>query len=846
MLRLTLRTLLARKVRLFLSGLAIVLGVAFLAGVLVFSNGIRTTFDGIINGSTPDGLVRVAGADSFSAGEGGVSTATLDPAVVTDLADLPEVDRADGNVEGFGMSLLAADGTLVGGTGAPTLAFNYTEAPNMAGDPTLELLEGAWPGTPDEIALDEGAAEAGGYAVGDEVKLLSPQGALDRTATLVGIAEFNGGGTAGATLLIFDTAGAQQLFTGGADVFTSIALTAAPGVSQAELTAAAQGVVPDGFTAVEGDTVVAESEDAIGEFLGVIETFLLVFAIIAVLVAGFIIVNTFTILVAQRSRELALLRALGASRRQVSRSVLLEAAAQALLASTLGILLGWGLAHGLAAIFGAVGLDIQGSALTLSPRIFAIGYAVGIVVTLLAAWLPARRAGRVAPVAAMQADVAPAARSLRRRAVIGTVLLLVGAGFAAAGIADLGNGAVLIGVGAVVWILTLAATSSVFGQPLLRVGRSVFATLFGTTGRLAGENALRDPRRTGATASALMIGLALVSTIGVLAASLNQSVSDVVDEEFASDFLVQSSTFTPFSTTIGDQMTEVDGVAEVSRQQWAGARVDGDRISISGVDDSFRDVYALPLVEGRQQVSGAEAFVTADFADERSLAVGDTVALQLAGARSLDVEVVGVVEGREVTAALNLPLTTLADAGIARQDSVLSILLESGADVEEVGAELDDIAAAAPVVGVFDKQEFADEIRGQINQLLYLIYALLALAVVIAIIGIVNTLGLSVIERTREIGLLRAIGLNRRGLRRMVMLESVAIAVLGAVLGMALGVGVGSLLRYELREDLTSLGLPLGQLAVFLGLAVVVGVLAAVVPAIRAARLNVLDAITTE
>lgn len=397
MFRLVLRTLLTRKVRLLLSGLAIVLGVAFLAGVLVFSNGIRTTFDGIINGSTPDGLVRVAGAESFAAGEGGVPDATLDPAAVASLEGLPEVARADGRVDGFGMSLLASDGTLVGGTGAPTLAFNRTGTPNMAGDPTLELLEGSWPDSPGEVALDEGAADNGGYSVGDEVTLLSPRGELERTATLVGIAEFNGGGTAGATLLIFDTAGAQELFTGGRNVFTSVALTAAEGVTQEELARAAGEVVPEGFTAVTGDTVVEESQDAIGEFLDVIEIFLLVFAIIAVLVAGFIIVNTFTILVAQRSRELALLRALGASRRQVSRSVLLEAAVQAVVASSLGILLGWGLAHALAGVFGSVGLDIQGSALTLSPRIFVIGYAVGIVVTLVAAWLPAHRAGRVAP-----------------------------------------------------------------------------------------------------------------------------------------------------------------------------------------------------------------------------------------------------------------------------------------------------------------------------------------------------------------------------------------------------------------------------------------------------------------
>ncbi|WP_296605365.1 FtsX-like permease family protein [Nocardioides sp.] len=846
MLKLTLRNLVARKVRLVMSGLAIVLGVAFLSGVLVFSNGLSSTFDSIIYSSTPDGVVRAEQTASFDAG-GATTSQTISPEVVDRLAALPEVARADGDVVGVGMSLLASDGTLIGGTGAPTLAFNHTDTPNMAGEPPMLLTSGRWPTAPDEVVLDDAAADNGDYALGDEVKLLAPFGKSQRTATLVGTAEFNGGGTAGATLLVFSTQGAQDLFLDGADAFHQISLTAADGVSQEQLAEAAATVAPSGFEAVTGDQVAEESQDAVGQFLDVISTFLLVFAIIAVIVGGFIIVNTFTILVAQRSRELALLRALGASRRQVTQSVLLEAVVMSAVAATIGIGLGWLLARGLAALFRAVGLDIAGDTLTLDAPAVVISYAVGIGVTLVAAFLPARRAGKVAPVAAMRADAAPERHSLRRRTIIGGAVMALGALIAAVGVlGGPGPDALWVGIAAAIWILTAAGISSVIGRPVLVLCRGLFGRLFGTTGRLAGENALRDPRRTGATASALMIGLALVSCIGVLAASLNTSVDDVVDEQFTADFLVQSSNFLPFSTVVGDDLEKVDGVATVSRQQWTAAQVDDSTVFVTGNDAGFDDIYDLDVTDGRQQLQGKEALVTTGFADDHGLEVGAPLKLTFLAGKALDLEVAGIIEGSETTGDVSIPLDLLADGGVPRQDTSLSILLEPGADAVAVGKALDDAVAPTPVVAVYDKQEFADSIRDQVNQLLYMIYGLLALAIVIAVIGIVNTLGLSVIERTREIGLLRAIGMSRARLRRMITLESVAIAVLGALLGMALGLVIGVLLRQSLKDNLTSLGLPLGQLVVFLVIAVVVGVLAAIVPAVRASRLNVLDAIATE
>jgi len=852
MLRLTLRNLLARRVRLVMSGLSVVLGVAFLSGVLVFSNGLSTTFDRIIHGSTPDAVVRAEVTESFDGGYSGQTDRALSPEDVARLADLPEVARADGDVVGFGMSLLADDGTLVGGTGAPTLAFNHTDRPNMAGEQALLLDSGRWPQRSGEIVLDRAAARAGGYRIGDRVRLLAPFGALERTAQLVGTAEFNGGGTAGATLLVFTTGEAQELFLGGRDVFNQISLTAAPGVDQERLASAAGGVVPDGFEAVTGDQVAEESEDAVGTFLDVISTFLLVFAIIAVIVGGFIIVNTFSILVAQRTRELALLRALGAARAQVTRSVLLEAAVLGVVATTLGIGLGLVLARGLAAVFRSIGLDIAGEALDLTPRAVVTSYLVGVGVTMAAAYLPARRGARVAPVAAMRTDVVPERGSLRRRTAVGAVLLALGAGCAAAGLAGApGSDVAWIGVGAVVWILTVAAISPVIGRPVLVVCRALFAAAFGTTGRLAGENALRDPRRTGATASALMIGLALVSTIGVLAASLNASVDDVVDEQFTADLLVQNPTFQPFSTAIGDAVQEVPGVDVVSRQQWTSATVRTGAgtersVTVAGNDAAFARIYALEVVSGDASPEGAEAVLFRDLARELGVRVGDPVDLGLLGGTRLHLVVAGIVDAVETTAEVSVPLEQLAAAGVLRQDTSLSVLVDPAADPAEVRDAVDAAAAPAPIVGVYDKEGFADEIRGQVNQLLFIIYGLLTLAIVIAVIGIVNTLGLSVIERTREIGLLRAVGMSRAKVRRMITLESVTIAVLGSVLGLALGVLIGVLLQRALSDDLSSLGLPLGQLLVFLVVAVLVGVLAAVLPAVRAGRLDVLDAIASE
>jgi putative ABC transport system permease protein len=851
-LRLTWRNLLARKVRLLMSTLAIVLGIGFLAGVMTFSTGLNATFQNIVSGSTSDALVRPTG--DLSAANAGVTTIQrVTPADVDKLRALPEVGAAEGSVDGFGSFLLGQDGKLVGGQGAPTLASNYAPGENVAGDQILVLGQGSWPEKPGEVTLDTSSAERGGYEIGETVKMVVPTQDHDprRTFTLVGTADFNGGGRAGATLVLLDTREAQEIFLGGDNAFTGVALTAADGVSQTQLAKAADAVVPEGFSVVTGDEVVKESQDQIGKFLDVISIFLITFAAIAIVVGAFIIFNTFSILVSQRVRESALLRALGASKRQVTRSVLIEAFLMAVVGATLGLLLGLGLSRLLAGLFRTFGLDIAGDVLTLTPFTIISGYAVGILVTMVAAFAPARRAAKVPPVAAMRDDLVVQEKGMKRRLVLGSVAMAGGIALAAIGLAGApGTDAIWIGAGAVIWVITTAVLAPVLGHPVLAACRAVFGGLFGTAGRLAGENALRNPRRTGATASALMIGLAVVSAVGVLASSLSATNASVVDDQFKSDFLVQTPAFQGFPTAFGDRMEDVDGVDLVSRQQGTPVSVDvngkPEQTFAIGVDPGFFQIYDLTMSEGTDEISGRQAILSEGRADDLKVALGDTIDVEFPGGRTIPLVVRGVYEDTPTAGGITFPLSVLADAGLKRSDSSLSITLVDGADRAAVKLYLDYVVKDLSVLAVQDKEEFKDLVSGQVNQLLYVIYGLLALAVVIAVIGIVNTLGLSVLERTREIGLLRAVGLSRRKLRLMITLESVAIALLGAVLGMVLGLVIGVVLRQSLKDDLTELSLPLNSLLVFLVVAVIFGVLAAIVPAIRASRMKVLAAIATE
>ena len=849
MWQVTWRNLAARKLRLALSGFAIVLGVAFVAGSFIFTDALGGAFNGIIKGTTADVEVTPQrGGDFTSFGE---DARTIEASYVDRLQALPEVEAADGVVQSQGVYVIGSDGKLVGGNGPPGLAFNFGDTVAITGDRILTLQDGRLPQGIDQVALDADTADKAGYRIGDSVKLVTGGQQPTLEAELTGIVSFgSSGGLVGATLTIFDRAAMQELFYAGRPVYTSISLTAAEGVSQEELATAANSVLPDGVRARPGDEVAKENQDAIGEALGFINTFLLVFAAVALVVGTFLIVNTFSILVAQRSRELALLRALGASRRQVNRSVLTEAFLVGLVGSTLGIGVGYLLAIGLKAMFATFGLDLGGAELPVTPRTVLASYAVGLVVTMIAAWLPARRASRIAPVAAMRDDVALPEASLRRRLVVGGVLVAVGIGSMVLGfVGEGGRGLLLIGVGMLAILLGVALMSPVLGRPVVVGLGAVYRRLFGTVGTLARENALRNPRRTAATASALMIGLTLVALMSILGSSAKASTDAAIERSLTAQLVVSNAIQTPFSPAIAERIRRVDGVRTVAQFRQAGPKVDGD-VAFVGAADPGDLVAALriPTVGGSlAQLDDGSVIVDRNTAESHGWTTGDTVTMTFPAGRQR-LELRGIFPpGGIVPANYLVTLETLRKGGYAPKDSVLYITRDAGSDEAAVRDGIEKALAGNPTVTLKDQQEYADEQKAQINQFLAIIYALLALAVIIAVLGIVNTLALSVIERTREVGLLRAVGLSRRQLRRMVRLESVAIAVLGAVLGIAMGVAFGVALQRAIADQgIDVLSIPWAQLVVFVALAALVGVLAAVLPARRAARLNVLEAIATE
>jgi putative ABC transport system permease protein len=843
MIRAALKSLLGRKVRLLLSTFAIVLGVAFVAGTFVFSDTLSRSFTALFASAVGDVVVQPLGAQTE---QGTPSSQTLPGSLVEQLEQVDGVTRVDGNVDAQGVYVIGDDGKAVGGLGPPALGGNWTNAPTPGGA-GLEVVEGEEPHGVDEVMLDSRTAEKAGYGVGDSFRVLMPRGAPDRQVTLVGIVGFpEGGSLNGATLTLWDTPSAQELFQDGEDVYNDIWVTADDGVSQEQLRDAVDEVLPQDVEAVTGDQAADERADDLLEAIGFLTTFLLVFAAIALFVGAFIIVNTFSILVAQRSRELALYRALGASRRQVTWSVELEAFVVGVLGATIGLGLGVLLAVLLKVIFGQVGLDLEGQPLIFSPRTVLASYAIGVIVTMGAAYFPARRVGQIAPVQALSDDIALPETSIRRRLVMGALL---GAG----GFISLFFGLVLgvpkplvfvgVGIGAV--LLGVAAASPLLSRPLLRVAAALYGRLFGPVGVLAGQNSLRNPRRTAATASALMIGLALAGTMVVIADSMKASTDAAVEEAFVGDYVVSNVVNGEFNTAIADDMAAVPGVSNVLQMRFQFLLIDKEQDFATALDPSAVDLLGLEVAKGSGVMRDGSVLVQQTYADEQGLDVGDTLAVEVPSGKQ-SWEVVGIVEDTKIlfTGAVTT-IHTFDEAGFEPSDNALIVFEEDGA--VGVRKALNDIVEDLPVVTVLDQQEFAQDRRDSIDTFLKIIFALLGLALIIAVLGIVNTLALSVLERTREVGLLRAIGLSRKQLRRMIRLESIVISLLGAVLGVAMGVVFGAIIVYSQRDEgLEVISLPFIQLGVFFVLALVIGVLAALLPARRAARLDVLKAIATE
>jgi putative ABC transport system permease protein len=847
MLKVTWRNLVARKVRLLLSAFAIVLGVAFVAGTMIFTDAMSGAFEDIIEGSAADTEIAYKGAGNFDSGQ---DNRTIPASVVKELEKLPEVDSVHPQTILQTVFVIGRNDKVIGGNGPPGLAMNATSANALTGKPILETTEGALPDGPFEVALDVDTADKGGFDVGDEVSLVTPGRPPTMKVKVTGLVEFGSGGLNGATLSLFDLEFMQHQFFQGRDVFNSISLNAAPGVSQRQLADAAQTVLPEGVEARTGDEYVEKQKETLQEIMGFLEWFLLVFAGVALVVGVFLIINTFSILVAQRSRELALLRALGAGRGQVIRSVVAEALVVGAIGSTAGLGVGYLLALVLREIFGRFGLDLSRAEFPVESATILWSYAVGLIVTAIASVLPALRASRIAPMAALRDDVALPEATLRRRVVVGAAGTALGALGMTMGLVGEGIwGLILIGAGILLVLIGVSLMSAMLGRPMLNLFGVLYRRLFGTVGNLATENTLRNPRRTAATASALMIGLALMAMMSIFGASASASTDAAFEQSLTSQFVISNVVGQPFSTDVAAQVRRAEGVAGVAVVRQAFPQVDGGMAFVAAMrpkDIPF--AFAIPMAAGSLTDLGrGKVAVSERVADNKGLGVGDKVKMEFQGA-DVDLTVValfgsgGVVPGNYLVTP-----DTLVRGGLQPLDSQVFVTKEPGADTDEVRAAIEKITDDLPTVTVKDPEGYADEQKGQINQILYMIYGLLGLSVIIAILGVINTLSLSVIERTREVGLLRAVGLSRRQLRTMIRLESVVVAVFGAVLGVLMGVIFGSTLVLALEDQgLTDLAIPWLWLAGFLVAAAFVGVLAAVFPARRAARLDVLRAIATE
>jgi putative ABC transport system permease protein len=650
-------------------------------------------------------------------------------------------------------------------------------------------------------------------------------------------------------MTVFDEPTAQRLFLDGADAYTDVWVTAEDGVSQQELRAAVAAELPAGYEAVTGDDAAEDAGGDLMDAISFITAFLLVFAGISLVVGSFLIVNTFTILVAQRTRELALLRALGASRRQVTGSVLLEAAALGVVGATVGLVVGVLLAIGIRALFSTFGLDLSGQPLVFTPRTVVAAYVVGVLVTVLAAAVPARRASRVAPVEGLRDGAEHAGASLRTRVLAGLALLATGAGALVAALLQAPHATWWMAGGVLGLLLGAVVAAPLLARPLIGSVGALYRRIFGTPGRLAGQNAVRNPRRTAATASALMIGLSLVTMMSVLGASAGASVDRAVGDRFVGDIVVSDVTSSGLSPTVADEVETVPGVESVTRVRYGIGETGGQRQGIAAVDlDGLSDVLALEMREGTAAgLSEGSVLVSTSWAQDHGLEVGDAVAWTMPTGEKR-YRVAGIYEDDPVISyPFVTSLETRSAAGFVDADAYLLVAATEGASVPQVQAALEELTADLPTVSVQDQAGFAEQQRGPIDQLVLLVYALLGLALVIAVLGIANTLALSVIERTREVGLLRAVGLARPQLRRMVRLEAAAIGLLGGVLGTLLGVVCGLVVAATLRtEGLEVISVPWGQIGTFALASAVVAVAAAALPARRAARLDILRAIGTD
>ncbi|WP_030262265.1 ABC transporter permease [Streptomyces violens] len=843
MFRTAVRNVLAHKARLLMTVLAVTLGVAFVSGTLVFTN----TISQAQQSSSAKGFdhvdVAVEPESQPDRGDRPAPPPQLSEALLKKAGQVPGADSAIGSVTGF-TALAGKDGKLVG-TGFSTQGGNYWGSH----DPRHPLKSGRAPHGPHEVAIDAKTAERTGYKVGDTVRVSVDGPVL--TPKISGIFTTDDGTVAaGGSLTLFDTPTAQRLFH-KEGAYDRIDVKAAAGVSQHALQAQLKDALPkDQASTTTARQLADDQAEMIASSMDSFRTTLLMFAGIALFVGIFIIANTFTMLVAQRTKELALLRAVGASRKQVTRSVLFEAFVVGTIAAVAGLAVGIGIGAGLRAVMGATDVPLPDGPLVISPGTVAASLAVGILVTMLAAWLPGRRAAKIPPVAAMNSVHATATtKSLVLRNTLGTLLTAAGIAVVlyATSVQDMNSGQLPMGLGAALLVIGIFVLTPLLSRPLIAAAGPLLRA-FGVSGKLARLNAVRNPRRTAATSAALMIGLTLITGMTVIAGSSQQAVDKMATSALKADYVVSMANGSSLSPEVGKKLDGTDGVTAVSGMRNAPARIASSTEYLTGVNGrTIGDLTDLPLKNGAFTVGGKDVVVDDDTAEEKGWQAGSTFTVAYEDGSKQRLTVAGIYEGNELIRGILLDNATLTPH-LGDPSDMQVMVKTAGGTSDAAQSKLIKALGDNPAIQVQDKQDISEGIAKSVTLMLNMLYGLLAMAVIVAVLGVVNTLAMSVFERSQEIGMLRAIGLDRRGIKRMVRLESLVISLFGGVLGIGLGVffgwAGGRLISGSL--DTYEMVLPWGRLGLFLALAALVGVLAALWPARRAARLNMLAAIKAE
>ncbi|MEU7378488.1 FtsX-like permease family protein [Streptomyces sp. NPDC042207] len=856
-LKTSLRNFFAHKGRMALSAVAVLLSVGFVCGTLVFTDTMNTTFDKLFQATSSD--VTVSTKTSSDTGETTSRTGkppVLPASVLGEVRRAQGVRAAEGTVFSTSVTVVDADkDKLSPSSGAPTIVGNW----NANDSRTMKITSGTAPKGPDQVMVDADTAGKHHLKLGDEIGLITAVGT--HRAHVSGIAAFTVTNP-GAAIFYLDTPTAQRTLVGRTGVYTNVNVTAAKGVTDEQLKKNVSAALGAGYKVQTAKEVADANQKDIESFLNVMKYGMLGFAGIAFLVGIFLIINTFSMLVAQRTREIGLMRAIGSSRRQVNRSVLVEALLLGVVGSVLGVGAGVGIAVALMKIMGQAGMNLSTDDLTVAWTTPVIGLVLGVVVTVLAAYLPARRAGKISPMAALRDAGTPAdGRAGTVRAVVGLVLTGAGAAslYAAANADKATQGSAWLGLGVVLTLIGLVVVGPLLVGGLVRVLSVVLLRIFGPIGRMAERNALRNPRRTGATGAALMIGLALVACLSVVGSSMVASATDQLDKTVGTDFIIQSDNGEVITPQAVKALKEAPGLERVTEYKLVDVSLttpDG-RTSKNEMINAADPTYAQDL--RTKTVSGtlADAYgpdsmsVPEGFAKKHGIKQGSTVEVGFRGGRTaaLTVRAITSDDGLIDNGAMYVSIATVGKYLPADRMPLDLLLFATAKDGQETAAyqALKSALHDYPQYTVRDQTDYKKELENQIGQLLDMVYALLALAIIVAVLGVVNTLALSVVERTREIGLMRAIGLSRRQLRRMIRLESVVIALFGALLGLGLGMGWGATAQKLLAlEGLKVLEIPwVTIIVVFVGSALV-GLFASLVPAFRAGRMNVLNAIATD